>query len=1219
MRPSAMAPGHLCLLCLSILLFSTLSGSSGAQARRLSRVQCYTSFDSDYFYVAATVQKPNLAGRQKDYFTDPLKDDSIAVFLQTEDQQPGQSRSPKSVSMAVSAAGGVQLYRGAAAKPLAGFADFLQNAEKRPVPFKAAAQIRGRLSSEGGDNTGYAVEMAIPWVELGGAPTVGQKMRFNVVAYSAAPGTAPVLSLAPGVKTAADVQNPSLWDEIVFVDAPVRTVASAPKAKVSARLFSVKPLIDGSLAEGEWNTLTGFGFAETATGAEPAAISVGASRVRPKVNLHKARPAIRPGNSDPPPAALAPRSPQPVPRLVFAFYNYDVQNDPRKAAPLKSVNSLDGASLLSSHPMEGSGPWFSYDRVDWHRKQLQDVRRGGIDVIVARYRGDVFSKQRYALRGLQTLTAALQSLDQSNQDYPLVALDLDLSSLSDAKGDKLDLTSAAGKATLYAAIRDFFLQIPASYRASVQLLPKNGGSLAYIAVLSGPDTLAGVDGSVLDYCRARYIAEFGHDLVVLGASALKGKATLDGYVDNSGAKAFNMVEGGWIKSASVGPGYDRTLQNAKESPLRPRDDGKTYASEWKQAIAKGADWVFIDGWNDYAEGTEVAPTLMNGIQYVDMTRLYTRELAGIAPFRAVYLNHSVPNTGLAGSTVAASVRVSNSGTSLWTPETVVAVVRWVMADGGPAGDSTTIPISAPILPGQALSLLVSTRVPAQPGQYALRVEMAQIRKKGDAPAGFGPESDALLASIKAAAPDSARPFGITVVSQDTSVTAEAGGSYQVRVTLRNDGSLPWKQQGGRITARVWRYTSPINSTGEAEQTEVIDMADAGAALPADVAPGQQVSLNVPINFSTEDGVPLASWSQADNWAYQLRWEYSADESGKQGAVSDPAPLALIDADLGAQFISDLTPPQLPGDRRVPVKIGLRNLGPQTWLKDKVRVGYHWYYLDGTEAVWQDETTPIAQDIEPGGSIPEMLAWVTAPPNDGSYYLVWDLKVGDSWGSTLPSVRPNETRVLPIEIVHGKLILTDLSKSYNLDGVTFATGATDGDFDGTGRTFPAELIPPFAMTDVAPSTMWLPAKSTGPESTRKVSFRWGPKGEKEKNFLQCLGQKVPLVESKKAEACSRVHILAASTGVDKLGEFTLVFSDGTQQLNSFLVSTWDGPPTHGEELSAFCRYSHTRSGPAFDKPVALHHYTVKVGDRKKVVAIILPNTPQIKIAAVTLEK
>ncbi len=1243
MRPTAKAFGTLCTLASIICIlcakatalhtttsYTAVSYVTAGQVRGKTRVQCYTSFDSDYLYVAATVQKPNLAGTQKDYFSDPLKDDAVAVFLQTEEQSAGAARSPHSVSMAVSVAGGVQLYRGANAKPLAKFTDFLLNSDMRPVPFKAGARIHGQLNQEGGDNTEYSVEMAIPWVELGGPPTVGQRLRFNVVSYSAAPGSSRLLSLAPGVKTAEDVQNPSLWDAIIFVDAPVKTVASAPKAKVSARLFSVKPLIDGTIAEGEWNNLTAFGFNETATGAEVVAPTIGISRVRPKVNLRKARPAITPPAAGDQPAdkQTPAHVPQAVPHLVFTLYSYDIQNDARKSAPVKPVLSPDGAALLPSHPMEGQGPWLTYDRVDWHRKQLQDMRHGGIDAILPRYRADVFSKQRYAQRGLQTLVAALRSLESGGQDYPLVALYLDTSSLSDAKGEKPDLQSPQGKALLYAAIKDFYLQIPASYRASVQMSSRNGGGLANLVILSSVSAFKAVDDGFLSYCRGAFARDFGRDLILLGEGGFKGKAALDGYVNDTGGRGFQMEEGGWIKPASVGPGFDRTLEGVKESPMRPRDDGKAYRSDWKQAIAKRADWVFIDGWNDFAVGAEIAPSLQNGVEYLDMTRLFTREFAGISPYRAVYLNHSMPAVSPASAAWTGNVRVENAGVALWTPEAVALTVRWLKLDGSPAGEAQSVPLASPIIPGQAVSIPIGLTVPSQPGAYTLRIEMSQIRKKGEPAAGFGPDTDALRAVVRVVptvptvATEQGSLHGVSVVSQDLPVTMESGGSYTASVTLRNDGRKPWRKVGGRITARIWRYTSPINSTGEPELTEVMEMADAGADLLADVAPGQQVTLSVPITFSTADGAPLPSWSQADNWTYQLRWEYSADDKSavqETGAVSQPEPLALIEADLGAQFILDFTPLQLPGERRVPVKLGLRNRGPQTWLKDKVRVGYHWYYLDGTEAVWQDETTPLTQDVEPGGEIKEMLAWITAPPNDGSYYLVWDLKVGDSWGSTLPSVRPSETHVLPVDVVHGRLALVDLTKSFNLDGVTFASGLADGDFDGSGRTFPAELIPPFASGDTAPSTIWLPAKGTGLESSRRISFRWGPKGEKEKNILQCVGQRVPLGDPRKAEPCKLVHILAATTKTDKLGEFTLVFADGTQQLNSFLISKWDGPPTHGEELAAFCRYSHTRTGPSLDKPVALHHYVVKVGDRKKLAAILLPNSPEIKIAAITLEK
>jgi hypothetical protein len=205
------------------------------------------------------------------------------------------------------------------------------------------------------------------------------------------------------------------------------------------------------------------------------------------------------------------------------------------------------------------------------------------------------------------------------------------------------------------------------------------------------------------------------------------------------------------------------------------------------------------------------------------------------------------------------------------------------------------------------------------------------------------------------------------------------------------------------------------------------------------------------------------------------------------------------------------------------------------------------------------------------------------------------------------------------VVHGRAQLIDLTKAYNQDAVSHATDPRDGDFDGTGRTLPAELVPPFALTDAAPSTIWLPTSSVGLDSPRKISFKWGPKGDKENNLIQCVGQRVSMGDPKKLENMRTVHLLAASTKAGITGAFTLVFSDTSQQLTSFPLSRWDQPPTHGEEVAFLCRYSRTRSGDAMDKPVALYHYTIRVPESKKLLAIIMPDSPEIKIAAITLEK
>src|SRR5258708_4866486 len=108
------------------LLFGLFPSSQAQQpSSTRSRIVCYTSYDAEYFYFAAVVTKPSLVGHQAAYFGASKEDDSIAVYLQSEASLAGTKRSAKSVEMAASVAGGVQIYRGANAIPLTKFEDFL--------------------------------------------------------------------------------------------------------------------------------------------------------------------------------------------------------------------------------------------------------------------------------------------------------------------------------------------------------------------------------------------------------------------------------------------------------------------------------------------------------------------------------------------------------------------------------------------------------------------------------------------------------------------------------------------------------------------------------------------------------------------------------------------------------------------------------------------------------------------------------------------------------------------------------------------------------------------------------------------------------------------------------------------------------------------------------------------------------------------------------------
>jgi hypothetical protein len=535
-----------------------------------------------------------------------------------------------------------------------------------------------------------------------------------------------------------------------------------------------------------------------------------------------------------------------------------------------------------------------------------------------------------------------------------------------------------------------------------------------------------------------------------------------------------------------------------------------------------------------------------------------------------------------------------------------------------------------VLPGQNFDsgITVPTsagNAPLTPGGYVLELSLTAAGRKNEAEVS-GPGA-VMNIPVRVGDPPA---WGFTVLRSDLPTTVEAGSVYDVHATLRNDGAATWHK-----SARIGIVLTKLDqiddaSTGGGSVETAVATPDASVDLAQDVAPGQEVDVHFLLPFTDPAGKPLPVWTQDQLWTYAARWQVtdaegpiaktaSLAESPAPGALSDPEPICVSPFDFGVKFTADGTPPTLPGDHRLPVRISLENTGPQTWKKQQVRIGYHWYYQDGTEYVWEDETTPLTDDVPPGGRVSDMLAWVTAPPYDGTYWLVWDVKVGDTWGSTTASARVLDESVRSVQVTGGRLKFADLTTAYTLAGSTPDDALSSGDFDGRGDSFPTDQFPPFASGEIAPATMWAPDLRTGPESPRHISFRFGPKGAGDKNFIACNGQTIELGSS--SGQCRLLHILAASTGDDALTSIKLIFQEPTSRSEddyALQVSRWDGPPSHGEELGYLAYGHHTKDGLQ-PGAVALYHYVIRIRDPRKLVAIGLPNKPDIKIAALTLEK
>lgn len=1234
-----------------------------------NRVVFYSAWDDDYLYLIVQVNKPTVTGKNGKAFSNPLEDDALLLTLQTDNTHKETKRTAKTFTLAVSAVGGTQLYIGEASTPIyKGLEEDFQKRfdavlkeEKDPATqqakldallrslIKVGVSPQGAKRPIGTPAAGYTAEFAIPWLDLGVKPQADMHLGFNLAAQSISPGSPPLQSFSSRIKQASDLDNPSLLGEIVLATDPAPLKGTL---YTSPRVFGNKPLIDGELGANEWNTLSMVSFGENlgaVTNITKSSATV-AARVRPAYVPRPVRPSVALPTAPVEPITLPAHQPQSVTPLVFGVYDFAYQGDPRKAIPTQGVTNSSGGTLTATHPVNGSGAWFSYDRADWHRTHLLEARSSGIDVVLPLYKADPRSMELHSRKGLHAMVAALEYMRGQGQDYPLIGLYLDTTSLTEILGANIDLRERTAQAALYGVIRDFYRAIPEPCRCVVPLSVQNGGRKAIPVFLSSSAPFKEIDSQFLAYLRGRFANDFaGADLLILGNADFKGKANLDGYFQNTREKGVQFEVGGWISIASVGAGYDNSLTRATGEPLlvRASKGGETYRANWKEALGRKPNWVLLDGWNDYAHGAALTPTLEEGLTHSDLTRLYTRFFAGDARLAMKFLTHDAPSAMVAGHNYSVNARIQNTGIVSWgnnndsTTAQVSFSYRWKR--GGEVVAQGSASLLHDIFPARAsdsINLLVQTldnsKQPLPEGDYTLEVGATAPDKATRKPVWVGDTEPTralqVPVHIYGATNPNAPQWAATLIYANLPRTVESGGIYDFQALVRNDGSTTWRaSEGARITLRLYR-TEAKGGTALGTLTETpVTIPDATALIEKDVAPGQEVTVKLTLPVMDTAGQPLPLWSQEQDWYYTLRFEMSADKVpiptntnttaplNQVGTLFAPTPLAIVDYDFGVKFILDATPPSLPAERRLPVRLGLQNTGSQIWKAENVRIGYHWYYKDGTELVFEDETTPLPQDLAPGKSLKDVLAYVTAPPLNGEYWLVWDVKVGDTWASTTSSVRVLDESLRPVRVLGNKLAFADLSKHYNIDGISDTGTASDGNIDGQGHSFPAEAFPPFMELNPAPATLGLSAVRKGPESPRRIGFRFGSKEPKAKNFIACTGQRIDLGSS--AAICRVLHILATSTGKSTGMTLGLVFEENngtSEDQYAFSVSRWDKPSLKNEEIAFQSRWLNGKQGVE-ETTASLYHYTIKIRDPRKLIAITLPNSPDVKIAALTLEK
>jgi hypothetical protein len=307
-------------------------------------------------------------------------------------------------------------------------------------------------------------------------------------------------------------------------------------------------------------------------------------------------------------------------RLVLTpyFYWYDVGTGAH-------IYNGDGSDALTDHPVTMEG--FSYRSAAWHEGELRDMIEAGVQVVLPVYWGEPsqrlanqpISAQPWSYAGLPPLVAARETLLGEGLEPPRIGLFYDTSTLEyNVVGRKIDLTTAEGRQWFYETIRDFYSLIPPKHWAMMDGRP--------IVFLYSASFASAHDQSCLEYLKEAFARDFGGREPHVVREISWQVATENVYAWGG---ALGLKNPG---VASLGPGYDHSAVPGREPLVVDREGGAFFERNWIRFLRRPTPWVFIETWNEFHEGTEIAATLEYGREYIRLNRKYADLFqAGVRP------------------------------------------------------------------------------------------------------------------------------------------------------------------------------------------------------------------------------------------------------------------------------------------------------------------------------------------------------------------------------------------------------------------------------------------------------------------------------------------------------------------------------------------------------------------------------------------------------------
>ena len=184
-------------------------------------------------------------------------------------------------------------------------------------------------------------------------------------------------------------------------------------------------------------------------------------------------------------------------------------------------------------------------------------------------------------------------------------------------------------------------------------------------------------------------------------------------------------------------------------------------------------------------------------------------------------------------------------------------------------------------------------------------------------------------------------------------------------------------------------------------------------------------------------------------------------------------------------------------------------------------------------------------------------------------------------------------------------LLDLSRYFDQDGISFDEDRTDGDFAGTGRTYPAEDLPP----------------SNSIIKCGDVLFRFPDKRDGAMNNIALEGQRIPVPRF----PYLGLHLLGVSAGTSLEDTIRFLSVDGVSEEAFLGLSSWrrGHDLKYGEHVAIQCTGFHYPSRHVYTDKLDLIYgiwmQTVPVRSCRPLTAIELPDNSNMHVFAMTLQR